>query len=1022
MFNLHFNFRDDAVRSSKQASALLLGAFSLLFIVPFASASQVHQDHGLIHSHYEDLSGQNYGQQIAQQNRLQAKAETQALVDLLNTYRSADKADKKSALNQMVSLAKQRKDYLKQLMESDPAAVAGAVLTAAERQQMPDAVSQYLEQKKTLDGELEVFYEDYEDHSKSRLRHILKTANGRIELYMADSAHTKALQTGAKVKANGWKFSDDVETKDSLILGSEQSNLTLLADGSDSTTAATSSSTTILSNTLGEQRTLVMLINFQDNVQEPWAVDEVKDMVFGTVNDFYKQNSNNQTWLSGDVLGYYTLPISSTCDSWTIHTQAEQAAEDQGIDTSVYPRRVYIFPENASCGWTGKGTIGGSPSLAYVNGSLSLRTIGHELGHNLGLYHAKDLDCGSDIIGDRCASAEYGDALDIMGQSGVTGHFNVFSKQQLGWLTFDNKELVTVDAEGTYQLEPYELAAAGKTKGLRIQRGTDSTTGQPLWYYLEYRQPVGFDSFLEGKYGITDGVIFHLATEGDVSSNLMMDMIPNSGLRDLDDAALLAGNTYTDSEAGITITTEWADSTGASVHVSFTQATCSTSSPSVSVVANQSSVLAGDTASYSVTVVNNDADSCAATKYNVSAEVPDGWLSTNSVVSLAAGATETVSLNVTPSDKASEGSYSLSFNAVNDSDSSDMGSAVANLTIDAPVEQCVPGNPVLSLTASQTGAVAAGTTVSYTATVTNKDSVSCESATVDVVANVPNGWTADSRSVILAPGQSASVNLSVTSPDSASEGVYPVDVYTYNTADIAYNSSAESSYTVAAPEALCAESAPRISVASVSGDVPAGSTVTYNVTVTNQNSTDCEAASYSVSAQAPSGWSSTSGIVSLASGQSRTMQIAVTSATTALDGTYNIAVLARSTTDSSVVSNSSLSYVVVNSVNNAPVAVNDSVLLLAKDPTLINVLGNDSDPDGDVLTISGVTQGVKGSVDITASGQLLYTPAKSFKGSDSFTYTITDGEQTATATVSIGMDSSTSGNSGPSNNSGKGKK
>lgn len=406
----------------------------------------------------------------------------------------------------------------------------------------------------------------------------------------------------------------------------------------------------------------------------------------------------------------------------------------------------------------------------------------------------------------------------------------------------------------------------------------------------------------------------------------------------------------------------------------------------------------------------------------MSAEVPDGWLSTNSVVSLAAGSTETVSLNVTPSDEVAEGSYSISFNAVNGSDSSDMGSAVANLTIDAPVEQCVPGNPVLSLTASQTEAVAAGTTVSYTATVTNKDSMSCESATVDVVANVPNGWTANSRSVALAPGQSASVNLSVTSSDTASEGVYPVDVYTYNTADIAYNSSAESSYIVAASEALCVESAPRISVSSVSGDVTAGSTVTYNVTVTNQNSTDCEATSYSVSAQVPSGWSSTSGIVSLASGKSSTMQIAVTSATTALDGTYNISVLAQSTTDSSAESNSTLSYVVANPVNNAPLAVNDNVTLLAKEPTLINVLANDSDPEGDTLSISAVTQGAKGAVEMTANGQLLYTPAKNFKGSDSFNYTITDGDKTATATVYIGMDSSSVDNSGPGNNNGKGKK
>ena len=1018
MFNLHFNFRDDAVRSSKQASALLLSAFSLLFIVPFASASQVHQDHGSSHSHYEYLSGQNHGQQIAQQNRLQAKAETQELLDSLNAYRSADKADKKSALNQMVSLAKQRKDYLKQLMESDPAAVAGAVLTAAERQQMPEAVSQYLEQKKTLDGELEVFYEDYEDHSKSRLRHILKTANGRVELHMAEKSAVQSFSSGEKVRAHGWRFDSSKESSNSLVLENDAQALALLAQDGTSATTGSSAST----NTFGEQRTLVMLINFQDNIQEPWTAQETQDLVFGPVSDYYKENSDGRTWLTGDVVGYYTLPIDSTCDSWDIYVNTKQMAENSGVDVSSYQRLVYIFPKNSSCGWTGMGTLGGTQTRAYINGSFTMNTIGHELGHNFGLYHAEYLDCKNEIIGDGCLAITYGDTMDIMGAYGVEGHFNTFNKEQLGWLSTDSGDIVEADTEASYIIDPLETALSGSAKGIKIPRGIDSETGQQQWYYVEYRQAIGFDSFLSTKPGVTNGVVIHRSPESSTRGSQLLDMTPQSSLFDLDDAALLTGNSFTDSDAGITITTEWADNTGASVHVSFTQAICSSSSPGVSVVANQSSVLAGDTASYSVTVVNNDSDSCAATNYNVSAEVPDGWLSTSSVVSLAAGATKTVTLNVTPSDKVAEGSYSLSFNAVNGSDSSDTGSAVSNLTIDAPVEQCVPGNPVLSLTTSQTGAVAAGTTVSYTATVTNKDSMSCESSTVDLVANVPTGWIADSRSVALAPGQSASVNLSVTSPETASEGVYPFDVYTYNTADIAYNSSAESSYTVAAPEALCVESAPRISVASVSGDVPAGSTVTYNVTVTNQNSTDCEATSYNVSAQAPLGWSSTSGTVSLASGQSSTMQIALTSATTALNGTYNISVIAQSTTDSSVVSNSLLSYVVANLVNNAPLAVNDNVVLPAKDPTLINVLANDSDPDGDVLTISGVTQGAKGSVEITASGQLLYTPAKSFKGSDSFTYTITDGEQTATATVSIGMDTSTSSNSGPSNNSGKGKK
>lgn len=1020
MFNLHFNFRDDAVRSSKQASALLLSAFSLLFIVPFASASQVHQDHGSSHSHYEYLSGQNHGQQIAQQNRLQAKAETQELLDSLNAYRSADKADKKSALNQMVSLAKQRKDYLKQLMESDPAAVAGAVLTAAERQQMPEAVSQYLEQKKTLDGELEVFYEDYEDHSKSRLRHILKTANGRVELHMADGAHTKAFQTGAKVKANGWKFTQADESSNSMLLSEDEESLSFLAQGD----AATSTSTAAATSTQGEQKTLVMLVNFQDNIQRPWTIEEVRETVFGTVNDFYKENSFNKVWLSGDVHDYNTLPIdSTTCNYTGIATYARQAAEADGVDLSHYNRLIFLFPEMSGCGWTGMGTLGGTQSRAWINGAMTLNTIGHELGHNFGLHHAERLECGTETIGDNCISVTYGDTMDIMGAAGVNGHFGAHNKQLLGWLSPDAGEIITVSEEGSYILEPYESASQSGAKGIRVRRGTDSVTGEPLWYYIEYRQPIGFDDFLSGKTGITDGVVFRLAAESDIHSSQLLDMTPSSYWVDMDDAALAVGSSYTDINAGVTISTEWADSTGASVHVSFSQASCTQSSSTMSVISDQTSGLtAGDTASYRVTVTNNASDGCGTANYDLSASIPNGWFSTNSSLTLAPGASDTAVLSVTSADNAADGTYNLTFAAINSDNSSDSVNIEANYTIQAPAEVCELANPTLSLSANQTGEVAAGTSVSYSATVANNNSSDCEATSFDVVANVPDGWSADSHTLTLVSGQSASVNITVISPDGAEQGVYPVSVYAYNTADIAYSISKQSSYTVAAPEAVCMESAPRLSVSTTSGDVPAGTTVTYNVTVTNQNSTDCEALRFAVAAQAPAGWSSSSTTLLLASGQSSTVQLMVTSDAAATDGAYAIVFHAQSNTESNVVSTAAVNYVIVNPVNSAPVAVNDSIVLAAKDPTLINVLANDSDPEGDALSVSAVTQGSKGTVEITANGHLLYTPAKNFKGSDSFNYTISDGDKTATATVYIGMDSSSVDSSGPGYNKGKGNK
>ena len=70
-------------------------------------------------------------------------------------------------------------------------------------------------------------------------------------------------------------------------------------------------------------------------------------------------------------------------------------------------------------------------------------------------------------------------------------------------------------------------------------------------------------------------------------------------------------------------------------------------------------------------------------------------------------------------------------------------------------------------------------------------------------------------------------------------------------------------------------------------------------------------------------------------------------------------------------------------------------------PVTIPVLTNDTDADGDALTITGVTQGTSGSV-TTNGSTVTYTPGASFSSGDAFSYTISDGfGGTATGSVSV---------------------
>ena len=86
--------------------------------------------------------------------------------------------------------------------------------------------------------------------------------------------------------------------------------------------------------------------------------------------------------------------------------------------------------------------------------------------------------------------------------------------------------------------------------------------------------------------------------------------------------------------------------------------------------------------------------------------------------------------------------------------------------------------------------------------------------------------------------------------------------------------------------------------------------------------------------------------------------------------------------------------------NQAPKAVNDTATVNAGETVAIDVLANDSDPDGNSLSITNNTKPSNGTV--TLDGKFYYTPKAGFVGTDSFTYTIGDGKGgTATGTVTI---------------------
>jgi uncharacterized repeat protein (TIGR01451 family) len=93
--------------------------------------------------------------------------------------------------------------------------------------------------------------------------------------------------------------------------------------------------------------------------------------------------------------------------------------------------------------------------------------------------------------------------------------------------------------------------------------------------------------------------------------------------------------------------------------------------------------------------------------------------------------------------------------------------------------------------------------------------------------------------------------------------------------------------------------------------------------------------------------------------------------------------------------------VTVTSVNDAPVADEDESVTIEGTPRSIDVLANDDDVDGDELGILSATGATKGTTTVGDDNRVHYTPNAGQVGIDTFTYAVSDGDLTDTATVTI---------------------
>ena len=225
------------------------------------------------------------------------------------------------------------------------------------------------------------------------------------------------------------------------------------------------------------------------------------------------------------------------------------------------------------------------------------------------------------------------------------------------------------------------------------------------------------------------------------------------------------------------------------------------------------------------------------------------------------------------------------------------GASSSGLTVNVGygIAACTEAAPTLTLSPPNPSAQPGGN-ASYTATLRNNDSASCGSRTFSFASTLPQGWTTtfSNPGVTLAPGQTVSITMTKTVPPSAAPGTYGVNITAQSSSG---SVSATANITILS---ACTQAAPALSLSPSNPSAQPGATVSWSLSIRNNDSSSCSSRSFSLSSSQPTGWGTTfsSQSLTLAPGQSATVTMTKSVPGSTPSGTYTVNATAQSSQSS----------------------------------------------------------------------------------------------------------------------------